>query len=149
MRTDVRIAAIISLRASTVKTLTGPDSPPIFDIANKSSHSEGTELSEEAASEMPYLIETYDKPDHFELRTAVRDEHLEYLAENASLLLACGTKIGDDGQGASGGIYVVDLESREEAERFIAADPFYKADLFAEVAITRWRKAYLDGVCYL
>ncbi|MGI5951854.1 MAG: YciI family protein [Brooklawnia sp.] len=98
---------------------------------------------------MPYLIETYDKPDHFHLRTAVRDEHLDYLAANAALLLACGAKIGDDGEGATGGIYLVDLESREEAEEFIAGDPFHKANLFERVFISRWRKAYIDGVSYL
>jgi uncharacterized protein YciI len=30
-----------------------------------------------------------------------------------------------------------------------AAAPFFKAGLFAEVKIVRWRKAYLDGVCSL
>ncbi|GAA2181108.1 YciI family protein [Brooklawnia cerclae] len=98
---------------------------------------------------MPYLIETYDKPDSFGLRTATRDEHLAFLAANADLLLACGAKIGDDGTGASGGIYLLDVESRTEAETFIAQDPFSKASLFERIYITRWRKAYVAGECYL
>ena len=43
----------------------------------------------------------------------------------------------------------MDLETREAAQAFIAADPFSKVDLFSEVRITRWRKAYLNGECFL
>jgi len=93
---------------------------------------------------MPFLIETFDKPDHQALRLEVRPAHLDYLDANANLLLACGAKLSDDGATASGGIYLVDLESREEAERFIQADPFHQAKLFAEVHIVRWRQAYLN-----
>ncbi|MCK6209047.1 YciI family protein [Georgenia sp. EYE_87] len=98
---------------------------------------------------MPYLVETYDKPDHHDLRLQVRDEHLQFLAENAELLLACGAKLSDDGGTASGGIYLLDVDSREEAEQLIAQDPFTRADLFDRVVVTRWRKAYLAGQNYL
>jgi len=98
---------------------------------------------------MPYMIETFDKPGTLDLRTATRDAHLAFLAENAALLLACGAKLDDDGNAAGGGLYVVALESRAEAEAFIAADPFFKAGLFDRVVIQRWRKAYVDGVCHL
>ncbi|MCG5238100.1 YciI family protein [Xanthobacter oligotrophicus] len=98
---------------------------------------------------MPYMIETFDKPGALDLRMATRDEHLVFLAENAKLLLACGAKLDDDGNAAGGGLYVVALESRAEAEAFIAADPFFKAGLFDRVVIQRSRKAYVDGVCYL
>lgn len=93
---------------------------------------------------MPFLIETFDKPDHQALRLEVRQAHLEFLDANVTLLLACGAKLSDDGTTASGGLYLVDLESREEAERFIKADPFHEAELFAEVNIVRWRQAYLN-----
>jgi uncharacterized protein YciI len=93
---------------------------------------------------MPFLIETFDKPDHLALRLEVRQAHLEYLDANVTTLLACGAKLSDDGETASGGIYLVDLDSREEAERFIKADPFHQAELFSEVKIVRWRQAYLN-----
>lgn len=98
---------------------------------------------------MPYLIETFDKPGHQQLRRDTRDEHLVFLEQNKARLLACGAKLQDDGNDQGGGVYIVDLETREEAERFIAADPFSRVDLFAEVRITRWRKAYLAGECTL
>jgi uncharacterized protein len=75
--------------------------------------------------------------------------HLAFLAQNDTLLLACGAKLNDDGSSAGGGIYIVDVETREEAERFIAQDPFTHVGLFENVKIVRWRKAYVDGTCYL
>ena len=98
---------------------------------------------------MPYIIETFDKPGHQEVRQQHRATHLEYLDANKQLLLACGAKLQDDGKDAGGGLYIVALETREAAQQFIDADPFSKADLFERVTITRWRKAYVDGVCHL
>ncbi|AXA73321.1 hypothetical protein CE205_23300 [Achromobacter insolitus] len=98
---------------------------------------------------MPYIIETFDKPGHQEVRQQHRASHLEYLDANKQLLLACGAKLQDDGKDAGGGLYIVALETREAAQQFIDADPFSKADLFERVTITRWRKAYVDGVCHL
>jgi uncharacterized protein len=98
---------------------------------------------------MPFLIETFDKPDHGHVRARERDVHLAFLEHHKRLLLACGAKLNDDGSSAGGGIYIVDVETREEAEAFIAQDPFSLVDLFERVSIVRWRKAYVDGACYL
>ncbi|MGE8691044.1 MAG: YciI family protein [Achromobacter sp.] len=98
---------------------------------------------------MPYIIETFDKPDHQEVRQRHRAAHLAFLDANKGLLLACGAKLQDDGKDAGGGLYIVDLDTREAAQQFIDADPFSKADLFDRVTITRWRKAYVDGTCHL
>lgn len=98
---------------------------------------------------MPFMIETWDKPDHQALRRQTRAAHLHYLAAHAALLLACGAKLDDDGNDAGGGVYIVDVDSRAAAEQFIAADPFAGAGLFREVRITRWRKAYLASQCFL
>ncbi len=98
---------------------------------------------------MPYIIETFDKPGHQAMRQQQRAAHLEFLDAHKHLLLACGAKLQDDGQDAGGGLYVVDLDTREAAEAFIAADPFSQAGLFERVTITRWRKAYVNGQCLL
>ncbi|OZI71945.1 YciI family protein [Bordetella genomosp. 12] len=98
---------------------------------------------------MPYIIETFDKPGSLALRQATRADHLAFLDANKHLLLACGAKLHDDGTDIGGGLYVVNVETRQEAERLIQADPFYKAELFERVSITRWRKAYVDGKSYL
>jgi uncharacterized protein len=70
---------------------------------------------------------TYDKPDHGHLRQQTRPEHLTFLESNKAKLLACGAKLDDLGASASGGIYILDTEDRQEAESLIADDPFTKA----------------------
>lgn len=94
---------------------------------------------------MPWMVETYDRPGAADLRLRLRPEHLAYLEEKKALLLACGAKLDDAGEAASGGVYLLDVESRDSAEAFIAADPFFRGGLFETVFVTRWRKAYLDG----
>ncbi|GCB06229.1 YciI family protein [Ralstonia sp. SET104] len=98
---------------------------------------------------MAFFIETFDKPGTAELRLAVRDRHLAFLEQHRKVLLACGAKLNDDGSNAGGGVYIVDVATRAEAEQFIAQDPYTLAELFERVNITRWRKAYIDGVCHL
>jgi uncharacterized protein YciI len=93
---------------------------------------------------MPYVIITKDKPDSLALRNEVRPVHLDYLVANQHLLLAAGAQIEDDGSGGSGGVIIVDLDDREAAEDFIANDPFTKAGLFADIKVTRWRKAFFN-----
>ncbi|KAF1048507.1 YciI family protein [Xylophilus sp.] len=98
---------------------------------------------------MPFIIETFDKPRHQHVRQANRPAHLAFLDEHRHLLLACGAKLADDGTDLGGGLYVVALETRDEARRFIESDPFHAAGLFERVTLTRWRKAYVDGRSYL
>jgi uncharacterized protein len=98
---------------------------------------------------MPYIIETWDKPDSKPIRASARPAHLEFLAAHAGKLIYSGAKLHDDGSDLGGSIYVLDTEDRSEAEAFIAADPFSKAELFERVTITRLRKAYIAGRCYL
>jgi len=98
---------------------------------------------------VPFIIETFDKPDHQAVRKAARAAHLEFLDQNKTLLLACGAKLADDGSDLGGGLYVVELDTREAAQSFIESDPFFQAGLFERVSITRWRKAYVAGTSHL
>ena len=98
---------------------------------------------------MPYIIETFDKPDSLPMRKENRTEHLQFLEDNKAMLIACGAKLNDDGTDQGGGLYIVDVEKIEEAKAFIAQDPFSKIGLFGDIKFTKWRKAYVDGVCKL
>jgi uncharacterized protein YciI len=93
---------------------------------------------------MPYVIDATDKTDAQALRAATRDEHLAYLQSELPRLIAAGAKLRDDGTTAWGSLYVLDVEERAAAEAFIAGDPFTKAGVFADIAITRWRKGFFD-----
>ncbi|MEX3566721.1 YciI family protein [Micrococcus endophyticus] len=91
------------------------------------------------------MIETFDDPAVAHLRQERLQEHLAFLEENRERLLACGAKTDDDLTAGDGGLYLLDTDSRAEAEAFIAEDPFSRAGLFQRVHVQRWRMAYLDG----
>lgn len=93
---------------------------------------------------MPYVIITRDKPNSLALRNEVRPVHLDYLTANQHRLLAAGGQIEDDGSGGNGSVYIVDTDDRKEAEDFIANDPFTKAGVFADIKVSRWRKAFFN-----
>jgi uncharacterized protein YciI len=93
---------------------------------------------------MPFLIETWDKPDSAQLRADTRPAHVDYLIANQQKLLAAGAKLADDGETALGTLYLIDTDSRADAERFAAEDPFTKAGLPGRLVVTRWRKAFFD-----
>ena len=95
---------------------------------------------------MPYVILMTDKPDSAKLRADTRAVHVEYLDANKHMLLAAGALIEDDGTGGNASMYIVDTDDRAEAERFYKGDPFHKAGLFADVKVSRWRKAFFDKV---
>ena len=91
---------------------------------------------------MPYAILTTDKPDHLHVRNENRPVHLECLVTNQHRLLAAGALIEDNGSGGQGGLTIIDTDDRSEAEAFIAGDPFPRANLFENVTVNRWRKAF-------
>jgi len=98
---------------------------------------------------MPYMVIADDKPDSAELRARVRPTHIAYLEANLGKLIAAGAKMADDGVTATGSLYVIDTDSRAEAESFVANDPFMKEGVFSGFVATRWRKAILDGRSFI
>ncbi len=93
---------------------------------------------------MAFFIQTFDRPGAEAKRAELRMEHLHYLDRTKDQLLACGAKLDESTGHPKGGVYLVDVETREEAEAYIAGDPFTKADLFEKIQIEQWRKAFLD-----
>lgn len=93
---------------------------------------------------MPYLIETFIPPTHDAMRNATRPTHVAYLEAHVDVVLAAGAKLRDDGTVGDGSFYLLDVETREEAERFVAADPFAQAGLIERMTVTRMRKAFFD-----
>ena len=98
---------------------------------------------------MPYLIQTRDKAGNAGLRASLEAEHRAWLNGQTQSILAAGALLTDDGGELGGGVYIIDAETRAEAEDFIRHDPFTHARLFASVEITRWRKAFFNFHNYL
>jgi uncharacterized protein YciI len=93
---------------------------------------------------LAYVIATYDKPDHKQVRDSFRQRHLEYLEANVDKVIAGGGFFSDDGTAVIGGLLIVNVDTRAEAERFIQNDPFTAAGLFQRVEINRWKASFFD-----
>ena len=98
---------------------------------------------------MPYMVIADDKPDSDDLRAKIRPAHIAYLEANLDKLIAAGAKMADDGVTATGSLYVIDTDSRTEAESFVAEDPFMREGVFSGFVATRWRKAIVDGRSFI
>ena len=98
---------------------------------------------------MPFAIIFSDSGGSAQLRLSLRDAHIAYMRANASRVLASGGLLSDDGSSGHGGLIILDTESRAEAEAFVASDPFHIGGLFGTCTISRWRKAFFQGIAYI
>ena len=93
---------------------------------------------------MPFLVETQISKVHDAVRNATRASHVAYLEANAAAILAAGAKLDDAGAVGDGTFYLLDVETRADAERFIAADPYAVNGVIDSMTIHRVRTAFLN-----
>ena len=89
---------------------------------------------------MLYIIYQVDKPNSEAIRATHRAAHFAYLDDHEAILVLGGAMLGEDGTTRTGSVLIINVGSREEAERFSANEPFRKAGLFERVEITRMRR---------
>lgn len=93
---------------------------------------------------MAYVIMMLDKPGGKAVRDAHRTAHYEYLSRFQDRLLVSGGLLEDDESAFKGGLIVLDVATRAEAEAFVAGDPFTAAGLQESTRIERLRVAFFD-----
>ncbi len=89
---------------------------------------------------MLYIIYQIDKPNSEAIRATHRAAHFAYLDDHEDILVLGGAMLALDGTTRTGSVLIINVGSREEAERFSANEPFRKAGLFERVEITRMRR---------
>src|SRR5206468_1870386 len=89
---------------------------------------------------MLYIMVNEDRPDGRAIRDATREAHLAYLERHKSIVVLAGGTLAEDGETRTGSVFIVNVTSREAAEKFSAEEPFRKAGLFKTVKITRMRR---------
>jgi uncharacterized protein YciI len=70
--------------------------------------------------------------------------HVEYLRQNVHVVLGAGGLLNDEGDRTRGALYIVEAEDREQARKFIEADPFVASGVVETINIVRWRKSFFD-----
>jgi uncharacterized protein YciI len=89
---------------------------------------------------MLYIIYQLDRPNSETIRAAHREAHFKYLDAHADILVLGGAMLAEDNTTRIGSVLLINVPSREEAERFSINEPFRKAGLFERVEITRMRR---------
>jgi uncharacterized protein YciI len=89
-----------------------------------------------------YAIVCFDRPDSAALRDAHRAAHMDFLEKNANKIVYGGPLKGRADGPSTGAIIVLDCASREEAEAFIASDPFQRAGVYESVAVRAFKQVF-------
>ena len=91
---------------------------------------------------MLYIMYNEDRSDSeaIRIREATRDAHLAYLERHKNIVVLAGGTLAEDGKTRTGSVFIVNVTSRQAAEKFSAEEPFRKAGLFKTVKITRMRR---------
>ena len=93
---------------------------------------------------MPFAISFHDNADVTEKKKEMRPQHLEYVLSNAHRIITSGGFFPDEDDFPNGGLILLDVATRAEAEGYITNDPFYKAGIFSAYTIHRWKKFIFD-----
>jgi uncharacterized protein YciI len=97
------------------------------------------EFDGDEANNRRFLILGQARPGATAERDQLRDSHLSHLmGGHRDHLIAVGPLLSDDGSEWLGSAILVEFGDRAEAEAMVAADPYTKADLFAEVEVHDW-----------
>ncbi len=91
---------------------------------------------------MFYAIFCVDKPNAAELRQELRPPHQAYLKTQTGVIVVAGATQSDDGETATGSMFIVNVDGRAQAEAFAKGDPFNSGGLFKSVVVTRMRKGH-------
>lgn len=94
---------------------------------------------------MAWMFTFEDEPSRIGLRSTDSDRHHAYVRSIAGKLLCAGSlREAEDGR-QTGGMWVIDVATREEAVGLFEADPFFKGGLRANVRVLHWTKGVWDG----
>ena len=89
---------------------------------------------------MLYAIYGVDGPDADRIRAENREAHFAYLDRHEDILVLGGATLADDSDARTGSLLIINVGSRAEADAFAADEPFNRAGLFREHAVTRMRR---------
>lgn len=89
---------------------------------------------------MLFVIHCIDKPGMEAARAAAIDGHVAYLATRPIKVVMSGPLTSDDGARVVGSFFIVDAADRAAVEGFQAADPLYRAGIWATVDVRAFSK---------
>ena len=88
---------------------------------------------------MDYFFYCHDKPGAGTLRKQTLEAHWSFMDKYAPAFTARGPTLTDDGTSQTGSMHSVDLPDSEAVRVFAYEEPRYKAGVFDDVLVSRWR----------
>ena len=86
---------------------------------------------------MLYAVICRDKPDHLKRRLDNRAAHLDYI-ERTGIVKMAGPFI--EGGQMCGTLAIIEADSLDAAQAWVAGDPYGAAGLFEEVKVIEWKR---------
>lgn len=109
-------------------------SPP-----RRKDRSEAGELYNRKDEKMEYFFYCSDKPGSGALRKQMNENHWAFMDAYASVFIARGPTLAEDGLTPTGSMHIVDLPDAEAVWVFAYEEPNFKAGVYSDVFISRWR----------
>jgi uncharacterized protein YciI len=90
---------------------------------------------------MLFVARFTDKPDIAATRDKLLKSHFEWLDQNKDKVLLAGSLRSDVGGASLGGLWIIEANSKAEAEQVYQTDPFFANGLRAKVELYHYVKA--------
>ncbi len=89
--------------------------------------------------DVEYFFYCRDRRGSMALRRELAEEHWSFMDRYADAMIARGPTLTADGSAATGSVHFVDLPDAEAAGMFAFEEPNYRAGVYEEVLVRRWR----------
>jgi len=93
---------------------------------------------------MLFVARFTDKPDIAERRAELLQAHFDWLAANDDRVLIAGSLRTDVGGSSLGGLWIIEANSKADAEQVFQTDPFFANGLREKVEVFHYVKAHPD-----
>jgi hypothetical protein len=93
-----------------------------------------------------FFVYCRDRADTAQLRNTLLEAHWSFMDRYADGMIARGPTLTEDGSVATGSLHIVDLPDRAAAETFAFDEPNFRAGIYQDVLIRRWRSELDRGV---
>ncbi len=85
---------------------------------------------------MQFIVKAYDGKGMLEKRMAVRPRHLEGMARLGAHVVCAGGLLDDEGK-MKGSVLIMDFQSREELDNYLANEPYVKEHVWEKIEVER------------
>ena len=93
---------------------------------------------------MQFLVKAYDGPDMLEKRMAVRPRHLEGMKKLGKHIICAGGLLDEEGR-MKGSALVLDFESREALDEYLASEPYITDGVWEKVEVETMNVVLVNG----